>query len=475
MEDRKLHEECGLFGIFDREGGLDCAHLTYYALFALQHRGQESAGIAVNDDGVIIYHKDTGLVPDVFNEVVLNHLKGHAAVGHVRYSGSDKVREDAQPLVTRYKKGTLATAFNGSLADSVGERERLEADGAIFQTTSDTEIINYLLARERVKTHCIEDALVRVLRTLKGGYSLLVMSPRKLIAARDPLGYRPLCIGKKDNSYIFSSESCALDAIGAEFIRDVDPGEVVVADKEGLRSIRDNCSERSALCIFEYIYFARPDSVIEGTSVYEARVQAGRALAKADPVDADIVIGVPDSGICAAIGYAEESGIPYGTGLIKNRYIGRTFIQPSQAMREQSVDIKLNVLASTVKGKRVVIVDDSIVRGTTCRKLITMLKKAGATEVHMRISSPLFLWPCYFGTDVGTKDELIGCKYTVEEMREKFGADSLSFLRVEDLHCLVPDRTRGFCNACFTGNYDIEIPAERRLRPFQERRIGENE
>ncbi len=474
MEEKKLHEECGLFGIWDKDG-LDCAHMTYYALFALQHRGQESAGIAVNDDGVILYHKDSGLVPDVFNEVVLNHLKGHAAIGHVRYSASDKVREDAQPLVTRYKKGTLATAYNGSLADSVEERSRLESDGAIFQTTSDTEIINYLLARERVKTHSIEDALVRVLRTLKGGYSLLVMSPRKLIAARDPLGYRPLCIGKKQNSYVFASESCALDAIGAEFIRDLEPGEVVVADDNGLRSIKDNCTDKSALCIFEYIYFARPDSVIEGTSVYEARVEAGRQLAKANPVDADIVIGVPDSGICAAIGYAEESGIPYGTGLIKNRYIARTFIQPSQAMREKSVDIKLNVLASTIRGKRVVIVDDSIVRGTTCRKLIMMLKKAGATEVHMRISSPLFLWPCYFGTDVPTKEELIGYRYSVEEMREKFGADSLSFLRIEDLKAIVPGRTRGFCDACFSGNYDIEIPVERKLRSFQERRLGENE
>ncbi len=474
MDTVKLHEECGLFGIWDNDN-IDCAHLTYYALYALQHRGQESAGIAVNDDGVILYHKDSGLVPDVFNEVVLNHLKGHAAVGHVRYSASDKVREDAQPLVTRYKKGTLATCYNGSLADPVAERAKLEADGAIFQTTSDTEIINYLLARERVKTHSIEDAVSKVIRTLKGGYSLLVMSPRKLIAARDPLGYRPLCIGKKQNSYIFASESCALDAIGAEFVRDVDPGEVVIVDKDGLRSIRDNCSDKSALCIFEYIYFARPDSIIEGTSVYDARVQAGRELAKRNPVEADIVIGVPDSGICAAIGYAEESGIPYGTGLIKNRYIGRTFIQPSQEMREKSVDIKLNVLASTIRGKRVVIVDDSIVRGTTCRKLILMLKKAGATEVHMRISSPLFLWPCYFGTDVPTKEELIGYKYTVEEMREKFGADSLSFLAIEDLKNIVPGRTRGFCDACFTGKYDIEIPKERQLRSFQERRLGENE
>ncbi len=473
MKDAKLHEECGLFGIWDNDD-FDCAHMTYYALYALQHRGQESAGIAVNDDGVIIYHKDSGLVPDVFNEVVLGHLKGHAAIGHVRYSSS-KAREDAQPLVTRYKKGTLATAYNGSLADPVGERARLEADGAIFQTTSDTEIINYLLARERVNTHTIEEAVSNVIKTLKGGYSLLVMSPRKLIAARDPLGYRPLCIGKKGNSYIFASESCALDAIGADFVRDVEPGEVVVVDKDGLRSITENCTDKSALCIFEYIYFARPDSIIEGTSVYEARVAAGRALAKADPVDADICIGVPDSGICAAIGYAEESGIPYGTGLIKNRYIGRTFIQPSQKMREESVDIKLNVLASTIRGKRVVIVDDSIVRGTTCRKLIMMLKKAGATEVHMRISSPLFLWPCYFGTDVPTKEELIGYKYSVEEMREKFGADSLSFLRIEDLKTIVPERKRGYCDACFTGKYDIEIPENRELRSFQERRLGEND
>ncbi|MDD6307853.1 MAG: amidophosphoribosyltransferase [Clostridia bacterium] len=470
----KLHEECGLFGIYDRDG-FDCAHLTYYALFALQHRGQESAGIAVNDDGVIIYHKDKGLVPDVFNEVVLQHLKGRAAIGHVRYSASDKVREDAQPLVTRYKKGTLATAYNGAIADPIGERTKLESDGAIFQTSSDTEIINYYLARERIRTHTIEEALSNVLKKLKGGYSLLVMSPRKLIAARDPLGYRPLCIGKKQNTYIFASETCALDAIGADYVRDVEPGEIVIADENGLHSITENCSGKSALCIFEYIYFARPDSVIEGTSVYEARVHAGHALAKSAPVDADLVIGVPDSGLCAAIGYAEESGIPYGTGLIKNRYIGRTFIQPSQDMREKSVDIKLNALAANLRGKRVVLVDDSIVRGTTCHKLIKMLKKAGATEVHMRISSPLFLWPCYFGTDIPSRDELAAYKYSEEEMCKNFGADSLAFLRIEDLASLVPGREKGFCEACFTGKYDIEIPQNRSLKSFQERRFSENE
>ncbi len=462
----KLHEECGLFGIFDADGH-DCATLTYYALYALQHRGQESAGIAVNDKGVIIHHKDTGLVPEVFNDVVLRHLKGSMAIGHVRYSmASRKAREDAQPMVARYQKGTLAIAYNGSIADPNAEREKIEVAGAIFQTSSDTEIINYLVARERMKTNSIEEAIGNVLPRLVGGYSLLFMSARKLIAARDVMGYRPLSIGKKGSSYVFASETCAFDAIGAEFIRDVEPGEIVVVTKDGLKSITKNCKGKSAFCIFEYIYFARPDSVLEGESVYEARINAGRALAEASPAEADLVAGVPDSGLCAAIGYSRQSNIPYGEGIIKNRYIGRTFIQPAQGMREKNVDIKLNALAASVRGKRVVLVDDSIVRGTTCKNLVTMLKHAGAKEVHMRISSPPFLWPCYFGTDIPSREELAAYKYSVEEMREMYGADSLAFLKVEDLDKILPDRKRGYCSACFTGKYDVEVPSERKQRKY---------
>lgn len=468
----KLHEECGLFGIFGEDGD-DCARLTYYGLYALQHRGQESAGIAVNDDGVIVHHKDMGLVNEVFNDVVLSHLKGRMAIGHVRYSmASRKNREDAQPMVARYRKGTIAIAYNGSLADPYAERLKFENEGAIFQTNSDTEIINYLVARERLKTNSIEEAISNVIARLPGGYSMLLMSARKLIAVRDIMGYRPLSIGKKGSSYIFASETCAFDAVGAEFVRDVEPGEIVVVTDEGLKSITANCTGKSAMCIFEYIYFARPDSVIEGTSVYEARMNAGRALAESAPVEADLVAGVPDSGICAAIGYAERSGIPYGEGLIKNRYIGRTFIQPSQAMREKSVDIKLNALAASVMGKRVVLVDDSIVRGTTCENLIRMLKKAGAKEVHMRISSPPFLWPCYFGTDIPSRSELAAYNSTIEQMRQQYGADSLAFLRIEDLDKLVPGRERGFCAACFTGKYDIEVPKERTISRH-ERKISE--
>ena len=457
---RGLNEECGIFGIYNAEA-MDPARLTYYALYALQHRGQESAGIAVNDAGVILHHKDQGLVPDVFNEVILGHLKGSAALGHVRYSmASRKVREDAQPLVTKYKKGTLALAYNGSIVDPVAERNKLENEGAIFHTSSDTEIIHYMLARARLNTGSIEEALSEVIKNLNGGYSLLLMSPNKMLAARDPLGYRPLVIGKKGEAYVFASETCALNAIGAKFIRDVEPGEIVMVNEEGLHSYTQNCSGKSALCVFEHIYFARPDSVIEGVSVYEARVRAGMALARSAPVEADAVVGVPDSGLCAAVGYARESGIPYVDGLIKNRYIGRTFIQPTQAMREEAVSIKLNALRANIEGKRVVLVDDSIVRGTTCQNLIKLIKNAGATEVHMRISSPHFKFPCYFGTDVPSKDDLAYYKYGPENMCDLFGADSLAFLRVEDIPSIMPGRTKGYCDACFTGKYAVPVPEE---------------
>jgi amidophosphoribosyltransferase len=457
----KLKEECGLFGIYDRSG-VDCARQTYYALYALQHRGQESTGIAVNDNGIIINHKDTGLVADVFNDVILNHLEGHSAIGHVRYSmASRRVREDAQPLVTRYRNSMLAIAYNGSLVDSEEERQRLEDDGAVFQTNCDAEIISYLLAKERMSSPSIEDALAKILQKLNGGYSILLLSRRKLIAARDVHGFRPLCLGKTETGYVFASESCALSTVGAEFVRDVEPGEVVVISDEGIRSIKSNREAESALCIFEYIYFARPDSVIEGVSVYQARKNAGKELARTHKVDADLVIGVPDSGICAAIGYSEGSGIPYGEGLIKNRYIGRTFIQPSQSMRRKSVDLKLSALSASVCGKRIIMVDDSIVRGTTCANIIKMLKKAGATEVHLRITSPKFLYPCYFGTDVPSCSELVACNHSTEEMCAIFGADSLAFLEMESLPALVAGRNRGFCDGCFSGKYITKVPASK--------------
>ncbi len=454
-----LKEECGVFGVYNTDGSTDAAHITYYGLYALQHRGQESCGIAVNDNGTIIYHKDMGLVPEVFNDTMLNHLKGTIAVGHVRYStcgGSQ--RENAQPLVTKYKKGTLTIAHNGNIVNSNQLRKEFENNGAIFQTTNDSEVIAHLIARERIKCHSIEEAVSRAMPYLKGSFSLVVMSPRKLIAARDPWGLRPLCMGKTAHSYIFASETCALDAVDAEFVLEVKPGEIITIDKDGIRNNEVNCRGENKICIFEYIYFARPDSTIEGVSVYEARKRAGRFLAKEHPVDADIVIAVPDSGIDASIGYAEESGIPYGVGLIKNRYIGRTFIQPSQQQRVRAVRIKLNALKDTVKGKRVVMVDDSIVRGTTSQRIVQMIRDAGAKEVHMRVSCPPFLYPCFFGTDIPSQDALIAVNNTIEEIRIEIGADSLGYLSLDNLGKIMGDNKCGHCDACFTGNYPMEVP-----------------
>ncbi len=457
--DNKLKEECGLFGIYDKHG-YDCARMMYYALYALQHRGQESCGIAVNDDNNIFCHKDLGLVQDVFSDFVLSQIKGNIAMGHVRYStAGTNTRDNAQPLVSKYVKGTLTIAHNGNLINADELREALEQQGAIFQARNDAEVIAYLIARERLNAPSIEEAVANTIPKLKGAFSLLIMSPRKLIALRDPQGMRPMCIGKmEDETYVFSSETCALEAIGAEFVRDIEPGEIVIADGKELRSIKTHCGQKSALCIFEHIYFARPDSVIDGQSVYEARKAVGRKLAQEHPVEADFVFGVPDSGLCAAIGYAEESGIPYGYGLMKNRYIGRTFIQPSQSMRERSVNIKLAAVESAVKGKRVVMVDDSIVRGTTMKNIVNMLKKAQAKEVHVRISSPPFLWPCYFGTDIPSRDSLIACKYTIEEIRQSIGADSLGFVSCESLKDIAKDSKLEFCDACFTGKYPMDVP-----------------
>lgn len=452
-----LHEECGVFGLWDPAG--DCAQTTYYGLVSLQHRGQEGCGIAVNKDREIYQYKDVGLVNEVFNEKTLSLLpNGHMAIGHVRYStAGGSTRENVQPLVLRYIKGTLAIAHNGNITNTAELKKELEMTGAIFQTTADTEIIAYLIARERVNSASIEEAVKKVMKRLKGAFSLLVMSPNKLIAARDPWGFRPLCMGKRDDAIVFASESCAFDSIDAEFTRDIEPGEIVCLENGEIRTDRELCGGKSSLCIFEHIYFARPDSHIDGELVHETRLRAGAFLAQQSSVEADVVVGVPDSGLSAALGYAEYSGIPNGTGFVKNRYIGRTFIKPTQSERSLAVKMKLNVLKKVVAGKRVVMVDDSIVRGTTSGRIVNMLREAGATEVHVRISSPAFTWPCFFGTDIPSRDALIANKHTVEETAKLINADSLDYLSLENLHKIAPHSTCGFCDACFTGNYAVDV------------------
>ena len=454
-----IHEECGVFGIWDPAG--DCARTVYYGLYALQHRGQEACGIAAINDRELSFRKDVGLVSEVFDQAALDQLGGTLAIGHVRYATSGGgQRENAQPLTLKYVKGTLAVAHNGNLADAQALRTAFEYRGAIFQTTVDSELIAYAIAQERLRCASAEEAVCRAIRTLRGAYSLLVMSPRKLIAARDPWGFRPLCMGRRGNAVLFASESCALSAVGAEFVREIDPGEVVVVEEGKISSLRENCRGASShMCIFEYIYFARPDSVICGQSVHEARRNAGRLLARESPVEADVVVGVPDSGLDAAMGYAEESGIPYGVGLVKNRYIGRTFITPGQESRERAVRIKLGPLRSCVEGKRLVLIDDSIVRGTTSRQIVSLLREAGAREIHMRSSAPPFISPCYFGTDIPDREELIACHLSVEEIREAMGADSLAFLSLDALHKIAPHAECGFCEGCFTGRYPLSIPS----------------
>ena len=456
-----LHEECGVFGAYDFDGE-DVASTIYYGLFALQHRGQESCGIAVSDTngpkGKVMSYKDMGLVNEVFNPENLEKLKGNIGVGHVRYStAGSSVRENAQPLVLNYVKGTLGMAHNGNLLNAVELREELSYTGAIFQTTIDSEVIAYLIARERLKVGTVEEAVKNAMLKIKGAYSLVVMSPRKLIGARDPFGFKPLCIGKRDNTYFLSSETCALDTVGAEFVRDVLPGEVVTITSKGIESDTSLCQKNTARCIFEYIYFARPDSKIDGMGVYESRINAGRILAKTHPVDADLVVGVPESGNPAALGFSLESGIPYGNAFIKNNYVGRTFIKPKQAQRESSVKVKLNVLKEAVAGKRVVMIDDSIVRGTTSARIVSLLKNSGAKEVHVRISSPPFKHPCYFGTDIPSEDQLIATGKTVDDICKIIGADSLGYLEVDRLSEMICGGT-GFCDACFTGNYPMDPP-----------------
>ena len=452
----------GVFGIIGNER-CNVASSVYYGLYALQHRGQESAGIVVNDDGVFTVHKDTGLVNDVFSAKKLDELGyGTMALGQVRYgTARTKGVVNAEPVVVNHIKGRLAIATAGALVNSLALRHELEMQGMIFHTNSDAEVISYLITKNRIGAPSIEEAVNRTLDTLGGGLNMVLMSPRKMLAVRDPYGIHPLCYGLRDDGqYVIADETCALDSVGAALVRELMPGEIVVFSAEGVRSITDHCCKRGErMCVFEYVYNARPDSNIAGVSVQYARHRAGAMLAKAHPVEADVVVGVPDSGLDAAIGYAAESGIPYGIGLIKNKYIGRTFIAPGQNVREDKVKIKLNPVSHTVAGKRVVLVDDSIVRGTTCAKLIKLLKSAGATEVHLRSSAPPFVNPCYYGTDIDSRDSLIACHYTVEQIREMIGADSLGYLRLEDVYMLSEGgKCAGLCTACFDGNYPTDVP-----------------
>ncbi|MBQ8085968.1 MAG: amidophosphoribosyltransferase [Lachnospiraceae bacterium] len=470
-----IHEECGVIGIFAPKE-YRVANDVYYGLYALQHRGQESCGIVVNDDGLFFSHKDIGQVSNVFTAEELEKLPdGKIAVGHVRYgtTGGNN-RNNCQPIEVNHQKGKMALAHNGNISNAYSLRNELELSGAIFHSTSDTEIIAYIVTRERLKTPSIERAVLETMNYLEGAYSIALMSATKLIVARDPNGFRPLCYGKcEDGRYIVASETCALEAVGATFIRDVRPGEVIVFSDEGVKCYTDYCDiKKRQICIFEYIYFARPDSVIDGVSVHGARINAGRILAREYPVDADVVIGVPDSGLDAALGYSRESGIPYGIGFIKNKYIGRTFISPTQNERSDQVKIKLNPIKETVEGKKVVLVDDSIVRGTTSGRIVKLLRDAGAKEIHMMISSPPFTNPCYYGTDIDTRENLVACHHTVKEIAEMIGADTLGYLPVKALHELVGHE--GFCNACFTGKYATPVPQNVSKNRF-ERRLSERD
>ncbi len=466
-----IHEECGVFGIYEPKQ-TDVGNLTYLGLYALQHRGQESCGIVVCDDGIFRQHKGIGLVGEVFSKNDLDELgTANMAVGHVRYSTTGVNNENnIQPLVVRHIKGNLALAHNGNLTNADELREKFELNGAIFRATSDTEDIAYQIVAERLKAKSIEEAIKKAMKKIKGAYSCVAMSSQKLVAFRDVNGFRPLILGKtKTGGYVVASESCAIDAIDGEVIRDIKPGEILTISKEGIKSDFVP-SSTSSLCVFEFIYFARPDSVIEGSSVHQARINAGKILAKESPVDADVVIGVPDSGLDAALGYSMESKIPYGIGFVKNKYIGRSFIKPTQKERSAAVKIKLNVIKETIKDKRVILIDDSIVRGTTSQRIIKLLKDNGAKEVHMRISSPAFKFPCYFGTDIDSKENLIACKYdTNEEIAKEICADSLAYLSIEGAHKLATNSKCGFCDGCFSGKYPIKTPTITNKNKFEEK------
>ncbi len=457
-----LNEDCGVFGIYNNDN-LDIVEETYLALLSLQHRGQAGAGLAVNKDGEIKCLKDVGLVSEALNQKNLEKLpEGNIAIGHVRNVRYDLTdpnidRAAAQPLVIRYINGSLSIAHNGSLTNVVELKKELELGGAIFQAGCDAEIISYIVASQRLISATIEEAVEKTMNKLKGAFSVVMMSPSKLIGMRDTNGFRPLCIGKLKNSYILTSESCAIESLGGKFVRDVKPGEIVVVDDEGFHSYMNNCKEKTSMCVFEYVYFARPDSVLDGISVYQTRRKAGAILAKECPAEADIVCGVPDSGIPAAMGYSVESGIPYEIAFIKNKYTGRLFIQQEGKIRDRTKKIKLNVLSANVKGKRVVVVDDSIIRGTTSANIIKMLKDAGAREVHLRVASPPLSNVCYYGTDIKDKDKLIAAAKSLKEIEKQIGADSIGYLSFDGLKKTVEDSQVGVCTGCFTGEYPAEF------------------
>lgn len=452
----KLKEECGVFGIYSK-GMKDLSRMIYFGLVTLQHRGQESAGIAVYNDKKIHYYKEMGLVREVFNDTILKRLTGDIGIGHVRYSTTgESYVTNAQPLVVQYKGGSIALAHNGNLVNADKIRDELEDNGSIFQTSIDSEVIANLIAKNY--SLGFKEAITCAAKRIRGAFALSIICEGKLIGVRDPHGLRPLCIGKLDDGYVLSSESCALDVVGAELVRDVKPGEIVIIDDDGIESIMYEENKQKALCSFEFVYFARPDSVIDEESVYQSRIEAGKILARENPVDADIVMAVPDSGTVAAIGYAEESGIPYRQGLLKNKYLGRTFIQPNQKMRELMVKLKLSVLRENVEGKRLILIDDSVVRGTTSRRIVDMLRKAGAKEVHLRVSSPPVKYSCYFGIDTPTRKQLIGATHSVEEIREAIGADSLAYLSIPGLVKSIKMKDERLCTACFSGNYPMEVP-----------------
>lgn len=471
----KLKEECGVFGIYSQKNNVPLSYTIAAGLSCLQHRGEESCGIAINSEGIIEYEKDLGLVSKVFTNDVLDKMPvGKMGIGHVRYSTTgDNKKENAQPIVVRHKKGNLAVAHNGNLTNAVELKRELEEEGAIFSTTNDTEIICYLIVKERLKTDSLEEAVKNTMKKIKGAYSLLVMSSQKLIAVRDPQGFRPLVLGKLGNDYVFSSESCALDIIGAKTIRDIQPGEIVSITDNKLMSEEYMANEKKGLCIFEYIYFARPDSIIDGMSVHDFRTQTGMYLAKQAPVEADIVAGVPDSGLDAALGYAKESKIPYDMVFTKSKYLGRSFIQNTQDKRKKMILLKLNPIKQNVKGKKIVLLDDSIVRGNTIKGIIKRLRDDGAKEIHLRIASPAFIDVCYFGTDVDKKENLVAVEKTVEEIRKDIGADTLEYLSLENLKKIAEgSKIDDFCFGCFTGEYPIEVPKEIDKDAFEKIDLG---
>lgn len=452
LRDDKPKEECGLFGIYAPEQ--EVAQLTYYGLYALQHRGQESAGIAVSDGRRIEHYKGMGLVSEVFDQDVLHKLQGKMAIGHVRYSTTgSSLLANAQPLVVYFQKGMIALAHNGNLTNAVELRQELAGQGTVFQTTIDSEVILNMIARYR--RHNLEDAIIKTMIDLQGGYALLIMAEDKIIGVRDPHGIKPLCIGRLNKRYVLASESCALDTIGAEFVRDVVPGELVTIDEAGIHSRQGLPKEKTAFCSFEYIYFARPDSTLDNLNVWESRRQMGAELARECPIDADVVLAVPDSGTPAAIGYAKALGLPFEEGLLKNRYVGRTFIQPTQEMREVAVRIKLNANSRVIRGRRIVMIDDSIVRGTTSSKLVEMVKSCGAKEVHLLISSPPVCYSCYYGIDTAERETLVANKMSIEEIRQFVGADTLYYLSEEGLRRALGGNS--VCLACFNGDYPSQV------------------